>query len=479
MSLNDPQWGRGPSEEDPNKNKTSNDSQSNDPQNENNRDKDEQDRFANNRRRNNSEGDDLDRLWEDFNRALGGMLGQSQNNNRRDNRTFDAQSDERNNAQQDNGQSKVNKDDEFQEVMKRFKSMGGGHRPQVQSGSKGIVFAAVIALGLWGATGFYIVPEGQSGIVTTFGKYTETTMPGFRWHLPSPIQSVDIVDVSSVRTVEVGALGRAQREAEALMLTDDENIVDLRFNVQYRIKPGEGAMNYIFRSRNPDDSVLHTAESAMREVVGRLKMDNVLFESKQEIAEAVKHLMQDMLDRYQTGIEVMSVAIQNAQPPQPVQAAFNDAVKAGQDRERQINEGQAYANAVIPKARGMAARLTQEAEGYKARVVETARGDAERFTQVLKQYEKAPQVTRDRMYVDVMQQVLTSSTKVYVDAKGGNNLLYLPFDKLMEQNKTQTLQAMQAKEASSDVTAVAPASSQPTESSTMINEVRDMRTRMR
>lgn len=480
MSLNDPQWGRGPSEEDPNKNKTSNDSQSNDPQNENNRDKDEQDRFANNRRRNNSEGDDLERLWEDFNRALGGMLGQSQNNNRRDNRTFDAQSDERNNAQQDNGQSKVNKDDEFQEVMKRFKSMGGGHRPQVQSGGKGIVFAAVIALGLWGATGFYIVPEGQSGIVTTFGKYTETTMPGFRWHLPSPIQSVDIVDVSSVRTVEVGALGRAQREAEALMLTDDENIVDLRFNVQYRIKPGEGAMNYIFRSRNPDDSVLHTAESAMREVVGRLKMDNVLFESKQEIAEAVKHLMQDMLDRYQTGIEVMSVAIQNAQPPQPVQAAFNDAVKAGQDRERQINEGQAYANAVIPKARGMAARLTQEAEGYKARVVETARGDAERFTQVLKQYEKAPQVTRDRMYVDVMQQVLTSSTKVYVDAKGGNNLLYLPFDKLMEQNKTQTLQAMQAKEASSDVTtAVTPASSQPTESSTMINDVRDMRTRMR
>ena len=338
----------------------------------------------------------------------------------------------------------------------------------------------MVALGLWGATGFYIVPEGQSGIVTTFGKYTETTMPGFRWHFPSPIQTVDIVDVSSVRTVEVGALGRAQREAEALMLTDDENIVDLRFNVQYRIKPGEGAMNYLFRSRNPDDSVLHTAESAMREVVGRLKMDNVLFESKQEIAEAVKHLMQDMLDRYQTGIEVMSVAIQNAQPPQPVQAAFNDAVKAGQDRERQINEGQAYANAVVPKARGMEARLTQEAEGYKARVVETARGDAERFTQVLKQYEKAPQVTRDRMYVDVMQQVLTSSTKVYVDAKGGNNLLYLPFDKLMEQNKTQTLQAMQAKEASSDVTsATTSASSQPTENSTMTNDVRDMRIRMR
>ena len=193
-------------------------------------------------------------------------------------------------------------------------------------------------------------------------------------------------------------------------------------------------VNYIFRSRDPDESVRQSAESAMREVVGRKKMDSVLFESKQEIAEDVKKIMQEMLDRYRTGIEVMSVAIQNAQPPQPVQAAFDDAVKAGQDRERQINEGQAYANDVIPKARGMAARLAQEAEGYKARVIETAQGDAERFAQILKQYEKAPRVTRDRMYVDTMQQVMQSTTKVYVDTKDGNNLLYLPFDKLMEQN---------------------------------------------
>ena len=303
-----------------------------------------------------------------------------------------------------------------------------------QPGGRGLAFAAVVVMGLWAATGFYIVPEGQSGIVTTFGKYTQTTMPGFRWHLPWPIEEVNIVDVSSVRTVAIGAMGRANREAEALMLTDDENIVDLRFNVQYRIKSGEGAMNYIFRSRDPDESVRQSAESAMREVVGRKKMDSVLFESKQEIAEDVKKIMQEMLDRYNTGIEVMSVAIQNAQPPQPVQAAFDDAVKAGQDRERQINEGQAYANDVIPKARGMAARLAQEAEGYKARVVETAKGDADRFAQILTQYEKAPRVTRDRMYVDMMQQVMQSTTKVYVDTKDGNNLLYLPFDKLMEQN---------------------------------------------
>ena len=324
-----------------------------------------------------------------------------------------------------------------------------------KSNGKGLAFALVVALGLWGATGFYIVPEGQSGIVTTFGKYTETTMPGFRWHLPWPVQNADIVDVSSVRTVAIGAAGRANREAEALMLTDDENIVDLRFNVQYRIKAGEGAMNYLFRSRHPDESVRQTAESAMREVVGRRKMDSVLFESKQEIAEGVKRIMQDMLDRYHTGIEVMSVAIQNAQPPQPVQAAFNDAVKAGQDRERQINEGEAYANAVIPKAHGMAARLQQEAEGYKTRVVETATGDAERFSQILAQYEKAPQVTRDRMYVDMMQQVLQSTTKVYVDTKDGNNLLYLPFDKLMEQNKTQVTVAAQDEVTSSTATPVA------------------------
>ncbi len=477
MSLNDPQWGRGKSEEDPKK-ETSDDREVKEPQNEENNQDSQPKRPESAGRRN--DGDDLERLWDDFNRALGNMLGQGpQNGQRNDNNTSDTQNENRSDYGRRDQNASFNKD-EFRETMERFKKMGGGNMPHAQPSGKGLLFAGVIALGLWGATGFYIVPEGQSGIVTTFGKYTETTMPGFRWHAPVPIQNVEIVDVSSVRTVEVGALGRAAREAEALMLTDDENIVDLRLNVQYRIKPGEGAMNYIFRSRNPDDSVLHSAESAMREVVGRLRMDNVLFESKQEIAEAVKKIMQDMLDRYQTGIEVMSVAIQNAQPPQPVQAAFNDAVKAGQDRERQINEGQAYANAVIPKARGMAVRLTQEAEGYKARVVEAARGDAERFTQILKQYEKAPQVTRDRMYVDVMQQVLSSSTKIFVDSKGSNNLLYLPFDKLMEQNKTQTIQSLQ-KDMTMESSVNSTASEKPLESmnTSPINQVRDMRTRTR
>ena len=424
MSLNDPQWGRGNPQDDEKKKDA--DSRQ-DPQNNANdrRDADRQAPQDQDPRRNDK--DDLDRLWDEFNRALGGMLGQRPDMGR--NRQTQ---DDRENV--DDRAAKDVFAEKEKEFRQRFESMKPTfHAPKANG--KGILVATVVALGAWAATGFYIVPEGQSGIVTTFGKYTETTQPGFRWHLPYPIQGVEIVDVSSVRTAEIGMPGRVDREREALMLTDDENIVDVRFTVQYRIKPGEGAMQYLFKSREPNTAVTQAAESAMREVVGRKAMDSVLFESKQEIAEDVKKLMQEMLDRYATGIEVMSVAIQNAQPPQPVQAAFNDAVKAGQDRERQINEGQAYANDVIPKARGMAARLSQEAEGYKARVVETAKGDAVRFKQVLAQYQKAPEVTRDRMYIDTMQQILENTTKVYVDTKSGNNLLYLPFDKLMEQTR--------------------------------------------
>ena len=431
MSLNDPHWGRGGSDEKEEKKSVSeNEMRDNDDRAQDN--KERQEAEPGNRSPKNGQGDDLDRLWDEFNRALGGMLGQRNDDRSEGKRRQSSAFNEPEQPHRDsNGQSPQ---DQFKKQFESFKHMQPPKFINKEPGGRGLAFAAVVVVGLWAATGFYIVPEGQSGIVTTFGRYTETTMPGFRWHIPFPIQQADIVDVSSVRTVAIGAMGRANREAEALMLTDDENIVDLRFNVQYRIKSGDGAMNYIFRSRDPDESVRQSAESAMREVVGRKKMDSVLFESKQEIAEDVKKIMQEMLDRYHTGIEVMSVAIQNAQPPQPVQAAFDDAVKAGQDRERQINEGQAYANDVIPKARGMAARLAQEAEGYKARVVETAKGDADRFAQVLTQYEKAPRVTRDRMYVDMMQQVMQSTTKVYVDTQDGNNLLYLPFDKLMEQN---------------------------------------------
>ena len=306
----------------------------------------------------------------------------------------------------------------------------GGGRGERAGGFSVSVLAVCAVIG-WSVSGFYIVPEGQTGVVTTFGAYSKSTMPGINWHLPAPIQDVELVDVSSVRTAEIGMRGTTDRLREALMLTDDENIVDVQFNVQYRIKPETGAKDYLFNTRAPDASVTQAAESAMREVVGRKAMDSVLFESKAEIAEAVRNSMQAMLDRYSTGIEVMSVAIQNAQPPQQVQAAFNDAVKAGQDRERQINLGEAYMNAVIPKAQGTASRLKEEAEGYKARVVETARGDADRFTSVYTEYAKAPQVTRDRIYVDAMRDIYQNVTKVYVDQKSGSNLLYLPLDKIV------------------------------------------------
>lgn len=306
---------------------------------------------------------------------------------------------------------------------------GGGRG--ARAGGFSVSVLAVCAVIGWSVSGFYIVPEGQTGVVTTFGAYSKSTMPGINWHLPAPIQDVELVDVSSVRTAEIGMRGTTDRLREALMLTDDENIVDVQFNVQYRIKPETGAKDYLFNTRAPDASVTQAAESAMREVVGRKAMDSVLFESKAEIAEAVRNSMQAMLDRYSTGIEVMSVAIQNAQPPQQVQAAFNDAVKAGQDRERQINLGEAYMNAVIPKVQGTASRLKEEAEGYKARVVETARGDADRFTSVYTEYAKAPQVTRDRIYVDAMRDIYQNVTKVYVDQKSGSNLLYLPLDKIV------------------------------------------------
>ncbi|MDZ7652271.1 MAG: FtsH protease activity modulator HflK [Burkholderiaceae bacterium] len=345
---------------------------------------------------------DLDELWRDFNKRLNGLFGKRSGGG----------------SGRGNGGG----------------SSGGGMRPD----AKGAGIGALAVLGasalIWLGSGFYIVNEGQAGVVTTFGRYTETTPAGFRWRAPWPIQSHEVVDVLSLRTLEIGARGRAERLKEALMLTDDENIVDLHFTVQYRIKESaEGAKDFLFNSKSPTESVSQSAESAMREVVGRKQMDSVLYESRQEIAEEVRKRMQEMLDRYGTGIVVQAVAIQNAQPPEQVQAAFDDAVRATQDRERQINEGQAFANDVVPKARGLASRLVQEAEGYRSRVIETASGDAARFRQILVEYNRAPAVTRDRLYLETMQQVFTNASKVMIDTRSSNNLLYLPLDKLMQQ----------------------------------------------
>ena len=306
---------------------------------------------------------------------------------------------------------------------------GGSGNPNKFNASIGLIVVVVVLI--WIASGFYIVDASQRGVVLRFGSFVETTQPGPRWHMPFPIESVEVVNISQVRTVEIGYRENVKNKIlkESLMLTDDENIIDIQFAVQYFLKdPGE----YLFNNRAPDENVRQAAETSIREIVGKNKMDFVLYEGREQVAAATTKLAQEILDRYKSGILLSKVTMQNAQPPEQVQAAFDDAVKAGQDRERQKNEGQAYANDVIPRAKGAAARLMQEAEGYRQRVIASAEGDASRFQQVLKEYEKAPAVTRERMYIDMMQQVLTSTSKVMVDQKSGSNLLYLPLDKLIQ-----------------------------------------------
>ncbi|GAB1233927.1 FtsH protease activity modulator HflK [Ferrigenium sp. UT5] len=330
-----------------------------------------------------------------------------------------------------------------------FGRFGGGSGKQPGGGSGGGfgislgLVILVVAL-IWLASGFYIVDASQRGVVLRFGKQIETTEAGPRWHLPYPIETVEIVNLSQVRTVEVGYRDNVKNKMlkESLMLTDDENIIDIQFAVQYFLKdPGA----YLFNNRAPDENVRQSAETAIREVVGRSKMDFVLYEGREQVAAETTKLMQDILDRYQSGILVSKLTMQNAQPPEQVQAAFDDAVKAGQDRERQKNEGQSYANDVVPKAKGAAARLMEEAAGYKQSVIANAEGDASRFKQILAEYEKAPQVTRERMYIDMMQQVMSSSSKVMIDQKSSNgSLLYLPLDKLLQQGGVDSAPTAQA-----------------------------------
>jgi membrane protease subunit HflK len=341
-------------------------------------------------RRPNQGPPDLDEIWRDFNRKLNGLFGRRGGGNGGEPRGPDV------------------------------KKMGGGAGLLL-----GLVFLA------WLASGFYIVYEGQNGVVLRFGKFVEITDPGPRWHLPYPIETAEVVNVKGVRSVEVGYRNNVKSKVlkESLMLTDDENIVDVQFAVQYVLK---SPTDYLFNNRGPDDAVLQAAETAIREIVGKSSMDFVIFEGRAEVAARAHKLMQEILDRYGTGISISKVTMQNAQPPEQVQAAFDDAVKAGQDRERQKNEGEAYANDVVPKAGGMAARLREEAEAYRARVIEQAEGDAARFRLVVAEYNKAPRVTRDRLYLEAMQQIMSNTTKVLIDQKGGNNLIYLPLDRLVQ-----------------------------------------------
>jgi membrane protease subunit HflK len=297
----------------------------------------------------------------------------------------------------------------------------------------GIGLILGVLLLIWLGTGFFIVQEGQQAVITQFGRYKTTVFAGFNWRLPYPIQRHELVFVTQIRSVDIGrdTVLKATGLKESAMLTQDENILDIKFAVQYRLND---ARAFLFESKNPTDAVVQAAETAVREVIGRMRMDAALSEERDQIAPQVRKLMQDILDRYKVGIEVVGINLQQGgvRPPEQVQASFDDVLKAGQERERAKNEAQAYANDVIPRAVGSASRLKEESDAYKARVVAQAQGDSQRFRSVYAEYQKAPQVTRDRMYLDTMQQIYGNVTKVLVESRQGSSLLYLPLDKILQ-----------------------------------------------
>lgn len=353
---------------------------------------------------------DLDELWRDFNRKLGGLFGNVKGGGRGATPIRGGGSGGGNGG-----------------------GGGGGFQPDMKSAGLGMGLVAGVAVLIWLGTGFFIVQEGQQAVITQFGKYNSTVGAGFNWRLPYPIQRHEVVFVTQIRSVDVGrdVVIKATGLRESAMLTEDENIVEIKFAVQYRLSD---ARAFLFESKNPADAVVQAAETAVREVVGNMKMDSALSEERDQIAPRVRALMQTILDRYKVGVEVVGINLQQGgvRPPEQVQAAFDDVLKAGQERERAKNEAQAYANDVIPRAVGASSRLKEEADAYKSRIVAQAQGDAQRFKSVLAEYQKAPQVTRDRMYIDAMQQIYSNVTKIMVDSKQGSNLLYLPLDKLIQ-----------------------------------------------
>jgi membrane protease subunit HflK len=353
---------------------------------------------------------DLDELWRDFNRKLGGLFGGGKAGGHRPLGGLGGG----NNGNNGNGGP-------------------GGFQPDMKSAGVGIGLIAGVALLIWLGTGFFIVQEGQQAVITQFGRYKATVGAGFNWRLPYPVQRQELVVVTQIRSVDVGrdTVIKATGLRESAMLTEDENIVEIKFAVQYRLSD---ARAYLFESKDPAGAVVQAAETAVREVVGKMRMDSALAEERDQIGPRVRALMQTILDRYKVGVEVVGINLQQSgvRPPEQVQASFDDVLKAGQERERAKNEAQAYANDVIPRAVGAASRLKEESEAYKAKIVAQAQGDAERFRSVLTEYQKAPQVTRDRMYTDTMQQVYSNVTKVLVESRQGSNLLYLPLDKIMQ-----------------------------------------------
>ena len=394
---------------------------------------------------------DLDELWRDFNRKLGGLFGGK-----------NAGARGRNNGNPGGGGN----------------GGGGGYQPDMKSAGIGIGLIAAVAALIWLGTGFFIVQEGQQAVITQFGKYNSTVGAGFNWRLPYPIQRHEMVVVTQIRSVDVGrdTVIKATGLRESAMLTEDENIVEIKFAVQYRLSD---ARAYLFESKDPASAVVQAAETAVREVVGKMKMDSALAEERDQIGPRIRVLMQTILDRYNVGVEVVGINLQQSgvRPPEQVQAAFDDVLRAGQERERAKNEAQAYANDVIPRAVGSASRLKEESEAYKARIVAQAEGDSQRFRSVLTEFQKAPQVTRDRMYIDAMQQVYSSVTKVMIDSRQGSNLLYLPLDKIMQMNSSGVSPSSSDLSPNSAGAIPAPAPSPLTAPAAVDARARDARTR--
>jgi membrane protease subunit HflK len=310
---------------------------------------------------------------------------------------------------------------------------GGPFRPDARGiGLTATVVGAIVVL-IWLASGAFIVQEGQVGIVTTFGKLSHIARPGFNWHWPTPFQGHETVNTAQVQTAEIGyrANVRNKQPNEALMLTGDQNIVDVQFSVQYKIKD---PVAWIFNNRDQAETVRDAAETVVRELVGQNKMDTVLYEGRDKLPLQAREAIQRLLERYQLGAEIVGVTLQSVQPPDQVVAAFEDAGKAQEERVRARSEAQAFADDILPQAKGRAARLVQDAEGYRANVVSVATGNAARFDKIVAEYAKAPAVTRDRMYIETMQQILSTTSKVMIDAKTGTNQIYLPLDRLLAQS---------------------------------------------
>ncbi|WP_250513273.1 FtsH protease activity modulator HflK [Caballeronia sp. INDeC2] len=393
FSINDPRWGRGDG------NGVKNDSK----------------RPQDGKRPNGKdEGPpDLDEMWREFNRRIAGVFGKKPGNG----------------APRENG---------------RGTKIG-----------LGIVIGVLIAIYL--GSGVFVVQDGHVGVVSQFGKYRQTVSQGIHWRLPYPFQSSEIVDTSQIRSVEVGR-GTALSQGnvrDASLLTNDADIVDVRFAVQYQIK---SPTDFLFRSVNADDSVTQAAQSAIREIAGGLTTDDMLYKDREALRARLIETIQRSLDTYRTGLQVTGVAVQSVQAPQQVQSAFEEAARVRQDNERARDTAQAYADQLLPRAKADAAKLIDEARAYSNREVTQAQGDAERFKEVYAEYSKAPAVIRQRMYLDTMQQIYSRTTKVFVDNKGSSNVVYLPLDKLVEANRQQ---AKDAAEGASG--AVAPGAAAATE----------------